>query len=86
MISSLHIETGPGMTIRKSAFRLLILLVLAAGLAGCGGGGGSKDDSAAESTTYTATVTGIELRLQSNDNKVGSGGVPLNGATVTRKP
>ena len=84
MISSLPIETELKMTIRKSAFNVLILLVFAAGLAGCGGGG--KGGSTTEATTYTATVTGIELRLQSNDNQVGSGGLPLKGATVTRKP
>jgi len=73
------------MTIRKPAFSLPILLVfVAAGLAGCGGG--SKGGSTEEPTTYTATVTGIELRLQSNDNQVAGGGLPLNGATVTRKP
>jgi hypothetical protein len=66
-------------------YPVAVLLIAATSLAGCGGGGGG-DSSTAESMTYSATVTGMDLRLQSNNSSIDSGGLPIDSSTVTRNP
>ena len=64
-------------------YPVAVLLIAAVLLAGCGGGGSG---STTEPMTYSATITGMDLRLQSNNSSIDSGGLPIGSATVTRNP
>lgn len=68
------------MTERKS---LILALLAAATAASCGGGGGSEPPPPPVESTFTVSLSGVDVDRSADQLVLDTGGLPVEGATIT---